>query len=115
MAGGVGTLRPGVRVVRAIVLVFHPSPVSRSGFPWRGESRGPDCLLRGKALGRIGRMGRHASLEPGFERDCGVHGGRFLGSSTWSRMDVIGKVAFNVIAVALLLLLGKNILSRRAA
>jgi hypothetical protein len=35
----------------------------------------------------------------------------FLGSSTWLRMDAIGKVALNVIAVALLLLLGKRILN----
>ena len=42
---------------------------------------------------------------------CMVAG--FLGSSTWSRMDLIGKVALNVIAVVLLLLLGKSILARK--
>ncbi len=41
---------------------------------------------------------------------CMVAG--FLGSSTWSRMDLIAKVALDVIAAALLLLLRKRILSR---
>jgi hypothetical protein len=42
---------------------------------------------------------------------CMVAG--FLGSSTWSRMDIIGKVVLNVIAVVLLLLLGRSIVARR--
>jgi hypothetical protein len=41
---------------------------------------------------------------------CMVAG--FSGSSTWSRMDLIAKFVMNVIAVVLLLLLGRNILSR---
>jgi len=36
----------------------------------------------------------------------------FSGSSAWSRMDLIAKFIMNVIAVVLLLLLGRNILSR---
>jgi len=41
---------------------------------------------------------------------CMVAG--FSGSSAWSRMDLIAKFIMNVIAVVLLLLLGRNILSR---
>lgn len=44
---------------------------------------------------------------------CMVAG--FMGSNTWSRIDLIAKVVLNVIAVVLLLLLAKSILSRKAA
>jgi hypothetical protein len=42
-------------------------------------------------------------------------GAGFMGSNTWSRIDLIAKVVLNVIAVVLLLLLGKSILTRKAA
>jgi hypothetical protein len=99
-----------------IVLVFAPQPSLplwipiAGGIAWSGFAF--FVVKRWVASAGWGDMHRW-SLVSSAILVCMVAG--FLGSNTWSRMDVIGKIALNVIAVVLLLLLGKSILSRRAA
>ena len=113
---GLGTLGLGFAWYGLIVLVFAPQPSlplwipMAGGIAWSGLAF--FVVKRWVESAGWGDMHRWSLVSSAIVV-CMVAG--FLGSSTWSRMDVIGKVTFNVIAVALLLLLGKNILSRRAA
>jgi hypothetical protein len=113
---GLGTLALAFAWYGLIVLVFAPQPSlplwipMAGGIAWAGWAF--FVVKRWVTSAGWGDMHRW-SLVSSAILVCMVAG--FLGSSAWSRMDVIGKVALNVIAVALLLLLGKGILSRRAA
>jgi hypothetical protein len=113
---GLGTLALGFVWYGLIVLVFAPQPnlslwiPMAGGVAWAGLAF--FVVKRWVTSAGWGDMHRW-SLVSSVILVCMVAG--FLGSGTWSRMDVIGKIALNVIAVALLLLLGRIILGRRAA
>ena len=122
MAGQCGNSGAGFRLVRAdrssVCAAAEPSALDSDG----GRRRlGRTGIFRGKALGHVGWLGRPASLGAGScIKEAGASAilacmlAGFMGSNTWSRIDLIAKVVLNVIAVVLLLLLGKSILTRKA-
>jgi len=113
---GLGTLALGFVWYGLIVLVFAPQPnlplwiPMAGGVAWAGLA----FFVVKRWVTSTGWGDLHRwSLVSNAILVCMVAG--FLGSSTWSRMDVIAKLVLNVIAVVLLLLLGRSILASKAS
>jgi hypothetical protein len=112
---GVGTLALSFAWYGLIVLVFVPQPSLPFWIPMVGGVAWAALAffvvkrwVTSAGWGDLHRWGLVSSAI----LVCMVAG--FMGSNTWSRIDVIAKVVMNVIAGVLLLLLGKSILTRKA-
>lgn len=114
---GLGTLPLGFVWYGLIVLVFVPQPSLPLWIPMVGGIAWATLafFVVKRLATSLGWSDLHRwALVSSAILVCMVAG--FAGSSTWSRIDVIGKGAMNVIAVVLLLLLGRRIvkLQRRS-
>ena len=110
---GVGTLFLGFPWYVLITLVFVPRPAHPLWIPMAGgivwAALAYLAVRRWSSSAGWGDQHRWI-LASSATLVCMVAG--YSGSSSWLRMDLIAKVVMNVIAVALLLMLGKSTLSQ---
>jgi hypothetical protein len=111
----VGTLALAFAWYGLIVLVFVPQPSLPLWIPMVGgvawAALAFFAVKRWVTSAGWGDLHRWALVSSAILA-CMLAG--FMGSNTWSRIDLIAKFVLNVIAVVLLLLLGKSILTRKA-